>query len=131
MGAAIRSLIVPGWGQAYSNKKISSKVWFGIEASLSLAFILSYLKYDSSVTNFLENSNLYNTTDDEKLISKYRSDAESDWTNHITFSRLAIVLASATGTGWVSNSIHAWIFGPRPYTNIYQEWGLPSKIEEG
>ena len=131
MGAAIRSLIVPGWGQAYSNKKISSKVWFGVEASLSLAFILSYLNYDTSVTSFLKNSNLYNTTDDEKLVSKYRSEAENDWVNHRIYSRLAIALASATGTGWVSNSIHAWVFGPRPYTNIYQEWGTSPKIKEG
>ena len=100
-------------------------------ASLSLAFILSYLNYDISVTNFLKNSNSYNTTDDEKLVSKYRLEAESDWTNHIKYSRLAIALASATGTGWVSNSIHAWVFGPRPYTNIYQEWGSSSKLEEG
>lgn len=131
MGAAIRSLIVPGWGQAYSNNKISSRVWFGVEASLSLAFILSYLNYDTSVTNFLKNSNLYNSTDDEKLVSKYRSKAESEWTKHIIYSRLAIALASATGTGWVSNSIHAWIFGPRPYTNIYQEWDSSSKIGKG
>ena len=131
MGAAIRSLIVPGWGQAYSNNKISSRVWFGVEASLSLAFILSYLNYDTSVTNFLKNSNLYKSTDDEKLISKYRSKAESEWTNHIIYSRLAIALASATGTGWVTNSIHAWIFGPRPYTNIYQEWDSSPKIGKG
>ena len=29
MGAAIRSLIAPGWGQAYSDKKVSASVWFG------------------------------------------------------------------------------------------------------
>ena len=79
----------------------------------------------------LSNSVLYNDTDDEKLVAKYRSLAETDWDNHIIYSRLAIALASATGTGWVSNSIHAWIFGPRPYTNIYQEWGNSSKSSKG
>lgn len=131
MGAAIRSLIAPGWGQAYSDKKVSAGVWFGVEASLSLAFVLSYLNYDKSAKGFLSNSVLYNDTDDEKLVAKYRSLAETDWDNHIIYSRLAIALASATGTGWVSNSIHAWIFGPRPYTNIYQEWDNSSKSNKG
>lgn len=131
MGAAIRSLIAPGWGQAYSNKKVSSGVWAGVEASLSLALILSYLNYDKSAKSFLNNTKMYHTTDDEKLVSQYRSSAEKDWNDHIIYSRLAIALASATGTGWVSNSIHAWVFGPRPYTNIYQEWETSSKSKKG
>ena len=40
------------------------------------------------------------------------------------YSKLAIALAGSTITGWVSNSVHAWVFGPRTYTNIYQK-GLP------
>ena len=31
MGAALRSLFVPGWGQAYSGKKLSSVFWAGLE----------------------------------------------------------------------------------------------------
>lgn len=131
MGAAIRSLIAPGWGQAYSNKKTSAGVWFGVEASLSLAFILSYLNYDKSAKGFLSNTDLYHQTDDEKLVAKHRAAAEKDWGNHIIYSRLAIALASATSTGWVSNSIHAWVFGPRPYTNIYQEWDSSSELNKG
>ena len=124
MGAALRSLAIPGWGQAYSGNSLSAGLWAALELSLSLAFISSYTNYDTSAKSFLRNIKLYNATDDEKKVSAYRASAEKDWDDHVIYSKLAIALAGSTITGWVSNSVHAWVFGPRPYTNIYQK-GLP------
>ena len=124
MGAALRSLAIPGWGQAYSGNSLSAGLWAALELSLSLAFISSYTNYDTSAKSYLQNRKLYNATDDEKEVSAYRASAEKDWDDHVMYSKLAIALAGSTITGWVSNSIHAWVFGPRPYTNIYQK-GLP------
>lgn len=124
MGAALRSLAIPGWGQAYSGNSLSAGLWAALELSLSLAFIASYTNYDTSAKSFLQNMKLYNATDDEKKVSAYRASAEKDWDDHVIYSKLAIALAGSTITGWVSNSVHAWVFGPRPYTNIYQK-GLP------
>ena len=124
MGAALRSLAIPGWGQAYSGNSLSAGLWAALELSLSLAFISSYTNYDISAKSYLQNLKLYNATDDEKEVSAYRASAEKDWDDHVMYSKLAIALAGSTITGWVSNSVHAWVFGPRPYTNIYQK-GLP------
>ena len=124
MGAALRSLAIPGWGQAYSGNSLSAGLWAALELSLSLAFISSYTNYDTSAKSYLQNRKLYNATDDEKEVSAYRASAEKDWDDHVMYSKLAIALAGSTITGWVSNSVHAWVFGPRPYTNIYQK-GLP------
>ena len=124
MGAALRSLAIPGWGQAYSGNSLSAGLWAALELSLSLAFISSYTNYDTSAKSFLQNMKLYNATDDEKKVSAYRASAEKDWDDHVIYSKLAIALAGSTITGWVSNSVHAWVFGPRPYTNVYQK-GLP------
>ena len=124
IGAALRSLAIPGWGQAYSGNSLSAGLWAALELSLSLAFISSYTNYDTSAKSFLQNMKLYNATDDEKKVSAYRASAEKDWDDHVIYSKLAIALAGSTITGWVSNSVHAWVFGPRPYTNIYQK-GLP------
>ena len=124
MGAALRSLAIPGWGQAYSGNSLSAGLWAALELSLSLAFISSYTNYDTSAKSYLQNRKLYNATDDEKEVSAFRASAEKDWDDHVMYSKLAIVLAGSTITGWVSNSVHAWVFGPRPYTNIYQK-GLP------
>ena len=124
MGAALRSLAIPGWGQAYSGNSLSAGLWAALELSLSVAFISSYTNYDTSAKSYLQNLKLYNATDDEKEVSTYRASAEKDWDDHVRYSKLAIALAGSTITGWVSNSVHAWVFGPRPYTNIYQK-GLP------
>jgi len=121
-GAAIRSLAAPGWGQAYSGKKVSAGLWASTESSLSLAAIFSFLNYEKAAESFLKNSKLYHGTNDEKEVADYRTAAENDWNDHKKYSQLAIVFAAATGTGWIANSIHAWIVGPRPYTNIYQQW---------
>ena len=120
-GAALRSFVVPGWGQMYSGNILSAGVWGGIEFFLVSAFIFSYSNYDKSAKSFLNNSDLYNKTDDEKKVSFYRNAAELDWSNHVLYSKMAIALAGTSLIGWISNTIHAWVFGPRPYTNIYQK----------
>ncbi len=131
MGAALRSLAIPGWGQAYSNNYLSAGIWAGIEVSLSLAFLISYNNYDSAAKSYLENLKLYDATDDEKEVSSYRNAAEKNWDEHVLYSQLAIALASTTVSGWISNSIHAWIFGPRPYSNIYQKGISNSNSKKG
>ena len=130
-GAAIRSLAAPGWGQAYSGKKVSAGLWASTESTLSLAVLISFLKYDVAAKSYKSNLTLYNETDDEKEVAKYRTNAESDWDDHVTFSAFAIAFAGATGTGWVANSIHAWIVGPRAYKNLYQKWNPKSPNTTG
>ncbi len=127
----MRSLVAPGWGQVYSGKKVSARVWAGTESALSLAVLISFLKYDGAVKSYLANLTLYNDTDDEKEVADYRAKAESDWDDHVKFSQLAIAFAGATGTGWVANSIHAWIVGPRAYKNLYQKWDPKSPNTTG
>ena len=131
MGAALRSLAIPGWGQAYSGNSLSAGLWAALELSLSLAFISSYTNYDTSAKSYLQNRKLYNATDDEKEVSAYRTSAEKDWDDHVMYSKLAIALAGSTITGWVSNSVHAWVFGPRPYTNIYQKGLSQTAVPKG
>ena len=60
LGAAMRSLVAPGWGQVYSGKKVSARVWVGTESALSLAVLISFLKYDEAVKSYLANLTLYN-----------------------------------------------------------------------
>ena len=79
----------------------------------------------------MENLKLYDATDDEKEVSIYRNAAEKNWDEHVLYSQLAIALASTTVSGWISNSIHAWIFGPRPYSNIYQKGISNSNSKKG
>ena len=121
LGAAIRSMFFPGWGQYYSGNNISAGIWAATEIFLGAAFLISFNNYNNSANSFLQNSINYNNSNDERVIALSRKNAEKDWDEHVLYSRLAIGLGSATILGWISNTIHAWIFGPRPHTNIYQE----------
>jgi len=124
MGAAIRSLAVPGWGQVYSGKKLSAAFWAGLESSLSVAILLSFLNYKDASKNFLKYQKDYHNTDDEKQIAQYRNLAISEHANHVRYNNLIIAFASITGTTWVANGVHAWIVGPRPVYEIYLQ-GVP------
>ena len=128
MGAALRSLFVPGWGQAYSGKKLSSVFWAGLELSLSTAIILSYIGYDNAAKNFLQYKKQYDETDDVKEIANFRNLASEEHANHIKYNKLIISFAAATGTTWIANSVHAWIVGPRPSLKIYRDWDSTKTI---
>jgi len=129
MRAAMRSLLLPGWGQLYSEKNISASIWAGSESALTLGILISLFKYDEAVKNFKSNEQSYNNTDDEKEIAYFRKQAEINHDNHIMFNNLIITFVAATSTGWLANSIHAWIVGPRPNKNIYKKWDLQSNSD--
>ena len=37
-------------------------------------------------------------------------------------------IAKAIGVGWLTNTLHAWIVGPRPKTKIHRKWDTPIVI---
>lgn len=129
--AALRSLAVPGWGQAYGGNKVSAFSWAGTETSLGLAILVSYLNYDKAAKSYLSNINKYNASDDVAEVASIRSDAETDWDNHVKFNNLMIGFAGATSAGWLANSLHAWLVFPRPHKNIYQKWDHSGSGEDG
>ena len=131
MGAALRSLAAPGWGQAYGGNKIGAYAWAGTETSLSLAILMSYLNYDNAAKSYLLNISNYNESNDVEDVANYRSKAESDWDEHVKFNQLMISFAGATSAGWLVNSLHAWIVFPRPHKKIYQQWDQPASGEDG
>lgn len=126
-GAALRSITVPGWGQVYSGNKVSGGIWAGAESFLALVTISSFLNYSEASQSYLSNSDLYQTSVDEKEIAEYKALAESDWDDHVKYNNLIIIFAGMTGAGWIANSIHAWFLAPRPYENIYKKWDPSSK----
>ena len=129
-GAALRSMFFPGWGQYYSGNDISAGIWATTEIFLGAAFLISFNNYNNSANRFLQNSINYNNSNDQSVITLSRKNAEKDWDDHVLYSRLAIGLGGATIVGWISNTIHAWIFGPRPHTNIYQEGIIKTNLPE-
>ena len=120
--SALRSFLVPGWGHLYSNKKFQGLIWFGSEFSFGILCYLSFRNYQNSRNAYIANLDLYNNSNDEKEVANYRSLAEDEWAKHKINSELAIFFAKVIGVGWLTNTIHAWLVGPRPKYKIYRKW---------
>ena len=121
-GAMARSLMVPGWGQFYSDKPTSGKIWAGIEASLITAIIASYIGYNNSVKGFKSNTSLYESSSEQIEFTEYRNQVDIEWKKHKDYNSAMIYSAITAGSLWVLNGIHAYIVGPRPKKDIIQKW---------
>ena len=121
-GAMIRSLMVPGWGQFYSDKPTSGKVWAGIEASLITTILVSYIGYNNSVKGFKSNTSLYEGSSEQIEFTEYRNQVDIEWKKHKDYNPAMIYSAITAGTLWALNGVHAYIVGPRPKKDIIQKW---------
>ena len=121
-GAMIRSLMVPGWGQFYSDKPTSGKVWAGIEASLITTILVSYIGYNNSVKEFKSNTSLYEGSSEQIEFTEYRNQVDIEWKKHKDYNSAMIYSAITAGTLWALNGVHAYIVGPRPKKDIIQKW---------
>tara|TARA_B100000686_G_scaffold266125_1_gene280840 strand:- start:1278 stop:2675 length:1398 start_codon:yes stop_codon:yes gene_type:complete len=112
-GALIRSLVLPGFGQIYSGRKVSGYSIMGLELVLiglavNTRSTLTGLKNDQSAT-----SQLYMASTSQADIQKYSQqlvtiDADLNSAN----DQLMLFSTSAAGL-WALNIIHAFIFGPK------------------
>ena len=121
-GAMIRSLMVPGWGQFYSDKPTSGKVWAGVEASLITAIIASYIGYNSAVKGFMSSTSLYEGSSEEIEVAEHRNQVDIEWKKHKDYNSAMIYSAITAGTLWALNGVHAYIVGPRPKKDVFQKW---------
>ena len=112
-GALIRSLLLPGFGQIYSGRKVSGFSIMGLELVLiglavNTRSTLTGLKNDQSAT-----SQLYMASTSQADIQKYSQqlvtiDADLNSAN----DQLMLFSTSAAGL-WALNIIHAFISGPK------------------
>ena len=88
-------------------------------------FLLTIIILPLILSAQTDSKKLYTNSNDEKEVANYRSLAEKDWDNHKTYSELTILFVKVIGVGWITNTIHAWIVGPRPKTKIHRKWDTP------
>ena len=112
VGALLRSVAIPGFGQYYAGKK-----WIGAGFLLSeLAVIGLYLNANSAYTtatdDFNNYQNLYNTEKDPVMIADYRSKVNSSHDDIKSNKDLMNQMAMAAGGIWALNVIHAFLIKP-------------------
>jgi len=120
--AAMRSFILPGWGQTYSDKKIKGSMIKVLQASSIISTLFFEVKYRNAVDNYndaLKNYNIHNKNFDEKDIywsivdDKYREVNSS-------YERRNIFLLT-TGAIWLYNILDAIFAFPTYYKQILGE----------
>ena len=128
-GAMARSLLLPGWGQFYSDAYNSGLVFSGLESILLTSVLVSYLSYNKSVKEFKNYSKLYEESSEQVEFDKYRALSNSEWEKHKQYNSALIYTSIASGSLWLINGIHAYIVGPRPKKDIIQKWDvtIPTK----
>ena len=121
-GAMARSLLLPGWGQFYSDAYNSGVAISSLESILLTSILVSYLSYNKSVKNFKNYSKLYEESSEQIEFDEYRSLSNSEWEKHKQYNSALIYTSVASGSLWLANGIHAYIVGPRPKKDIIQKW---------
>ena len=112
-GALLRSLVVPGFGQFYSDRKLSAYSFMGVELALIGLAFNSQSTFNSLQSDQVAASALYDASTAQSDIETYGAqvvaiDADLQAAN----DRLALFSASAAGL-WAINVIHAFITWPK------------------
>ena len=112
-GALLRSLLIPGYGQLYSGRKISAYSFMGVELALIGLAFNSQSTFNSLQSDQDAARALYDASTSQEDIQNYAAqlvaiDADLQAAN----DQLMLFSASAAGL-WALNVIHAFITGPR------------------
>jgi len=112
-GALLRSMVVPGFGQLYSDRKISAYTFMGVELALIGLAFSSQSTFTSLQSDQEAARALYDASTSQSVIDTYAAqlvaiDADLQAAN----DQLMLFSASAAGL-WAVNVIHAFITGPK------------------
>ena len=116
MGALMRSMVMPGWGQFYSDRKLMGWSFLGGELALGALAYLSYSSYQTSyddVTNFNAQYRVSIDPDQIMALKAQSKQAELDVTAAKDLFKMTIY---AAGGVYVANVVHAFLIGPNKDT---------------
>jgi hypothetical protein len=111
-GAMMRSMIVPGWGQLYSDRKLMGWSILGGEAVIGALAYSKYSKYQTSHDNFNQFYNQYHVSSNPIDKQDFRMQAEANHQELSTANEEMTMMLYALGGIWVANMIHAYMTGP-------------------
>mgnify|MGYP001219107163 CR=1 FL=1 len=114
LGALWRSAVLPGWGQYFSGRKTSAKIWLGSELGAATLAILSYSQYSKAYDDFESVFDNYNAATDDDEIATLKVDAKKVLKEEHSANDRLKLFASIGGAVWIANMIHAYIAGPLP-----------------
>ena len=112
-GTIIRSMLIPGFGQLYSGRKMSGYAFIGLELTMIGLAASTQSTFNSLKTDQDNIRALYNASTKQSDIQAYASQLASiDKDMQAANDQLMLFSASAAGL-WALNVVHAVLTGPR------------------
>ena len=112
-GAAVRSLILPGWGQLYSGKKLMGWSILGGEAVIGALAFSSYSAYSKANSDLVSFNEQYNNATDPLQIADFREKTLQAEVDQISSNDQMTMMIYAAGGIWAINVVHAMLTGPK------------------
>ena len=124
-GAMMRSLVFPGFGQFYSERKVWGFGWILGEVIVAGVIYTNYTTYQTAYDDYKRFKDLYNSETDVVRIAEYKNQARESHDNMDMAYDQIKVFSIAAGGIWMANVLHALIVGPkRQSSNVYKEPAL-------
>ena len=119
LGALWRSMVAPGWGQFYSNKRAMGYAFPTIEGFLFGLLLFNFSQYKLAVDNLNKTAKLYDAEKDPDKVLEFRQETINYYNAHKSYNKAIISTGYMIGTVWAINAIHAYFAGPRPEKYIH------------
>ena len=110
----MRSTMVPGLGQFYSDKKLWGWIWIGSEALIGTVAYMKFSEYQKANSEYISLLDQYNLSENPTEIADLKIQAQDQHAKMNSANEMMTNMLYAVGTIWVSNMIHAYLTGPNP-----------------
>ncbi|MCH7613130.1 MAG: hypothetical protein IIB45_07200 [Candidatus Marinimicrobia bacterium] len=121
MGAMMRSLFFPGFGQFYSEKKLWGYGWIAAEAVVGGLIFMNYSNYKTAFDDYNNYQTLYTNETDPALIAQYKAQSQTSHNDMDNANDALKTMAGIAGAVWLANAVHAYIVGPKPNQTALNE----------
>ena len=112
-GAMLRSMVVPGWGQMYSDQKLTGWSILGGEIVLGVLAYTAYNSYNSSKNDMIDFNQQYNIGTDPAQIADLKSKVLQAYDDQVDSNDQMTNMIYAAGALWGINIVHAFLTGPQ------------------
>jgi len=107
--ATIRSTLLPGWGQFYTQNRSMGRAFMGGEAFLGILAYLSYTDYQNELDNAKEYQKSYFNTTDFDEMRMYKENTEEAMLRANGAHDQYQIMSYIFGTVWLANIAHAYM----------------------
>ena len=122
MGALVRSLLFPGLGQFYSDKKMWGYGWIAAELALGGIIYMQYSAYKTAHDDYVNYQDLYTSETSTALIAEYKVQKQISHADMVSANDAMKSMAGIAAAVWIANAVHAYMVGPKPgVTAAYNE----------